>query len=571
MGPGAAGVGVNGMAKRDRRGSSGGTRRQARPGRERLRVLFEDDDLIVVDKPCGLATAAPGPNPPPTLFEQVKGHVRRGGQGRTRVSVVHRLDAGVSGLVIFAKSPRAFAWLKEDLRARRVQRNYLAVVEGVVGSGSDAEERGGAPVIGSVRSMLVETASGEVRVVSDTTRSVRQRGGRERPLEADEPRDAVTHYRVLHASGTHSLLQVRLETGRKHQIRVHLASIGHPVAGDAQYGARTDPVGRICLHAAEISFSHPGSGQRVRLTSPAPRQFWTLCGASAPPQHEEPDAPEPRPVSRASRGDRGWDEVAQWYDDLVEHRRNDLHTEVVIPGALRLLDVRSGERVLDVACGQGVLTRAVAELGALAWGVDASPQLIELAKRRCGRGPRLAVADARALDAAPRGFWPEQPFDAAACVMALMNIEPVSTVFTGVAAMLRPGGRFVAVMLHPAFRSPGRTSWGWGEEEGRAVQYRRVDSYLSPGRREIVMNPGKAARGARPVTTPTYHRPLQTYVQHLSAAGLLLEALEEWPSPRQSEPGPRAAAEDHARREIPMFLGLRAIKTELAGSGEGER
>jgi hypothetical protein len=144
--------------------------------------------------------------------------------------------------------------------------------------------------------------------------------------------------------------------------------------------------------------------------------------------------------------------------------------------------------------------------------------------------------------------------------MALMNIDPLSSVLEGAASLLREGGRFVAVLLHPVFRSPGRTSWGWDQSEGSARQYRRIDAYLSPGQRDIVMNPGKSARGARPVVTQTYHRPLQTYVQHLAAHGLLVDRLEEWPSPRRSEPGPRAGEEDRARREIPMFLGIRAVK-----------
>ena len=91
-------------------------------------------------------------------------------------------------------------------------------------------------------------------------------------------------------------------------------------------------------------------------------------------------------------------------------------------------------------------------------------------------------------------------------------------------------------------------------------QYRRVDGYLSPGQFPITMNPGHAAHGAEPVQTWTFHRPVQTYVRLLTEAGFLVEALEEWPSMRKSQPGPRAAEEDRARREIPMFLGIRAIK-----------
>ena len=91
-------------------------------------------------------------------------------------------------------------------------------------------------------------------------------------------------------------------------------------------------------------------------------------------------------------------------------------------------------------------------------------------------------------------------------------------------------------------------------------QYRRVDGYLSPGQQEITMNPGKAAQGSKPVITMTYHRPIQAYVKALADAGFAVEAIEEWPSLRRSKPGPRGAEENRARREIPMFLGFRAVK-----------
>jgi SAM-dependent methyltransferase len=136
---------------------------------------------------------------------------------------------------------------------------------------------------------------------------------------------------------------------------------------------------------------------------------------------------------------------------------------------------------------------------------------------------RFAVADATRLHEVDPAFWPAEGFDAVACVMALMNMDPLSSVCAGVANVLRPGGRFVAVLLHPAFRSPGRTSWGWDEARDGTRQYRRIDAYLSPGRREIVMNPGKAVRGARPIVTWTHHRPLQAYVQQLAAHGMLID------------------------------------------------
>jgi SAM-dependent methyltransferase len=255
---------------------------------------------------------------------------------------------------------------------------------------------------------------------------------------------------------------------------------------------------------------------------------------------------------------------------------------VILPGTVRLLDVKRGTRVLDLACGQGILARRLAQLGVEVIGVDASPRLIEAAKRAAASdipAPRFVVGDAREVGSLEIG-----EVDAAACVMALMNIEPMGPVLEGVAARLKTGGGFVAVVLHPAFRSPGQTSWGWAggspapampahprqtdrRRPARGVassvppkQYRRVDGYLTPAQSPIVMNPGAVARGQAPVTTMTFHRPIQAYINAFARAGLLVNAMEEWPSLRTSQPGPRAAEENRSRREIPMFLALRGVK-----------
>jgi SAM-dependent methyltransferase len=262
----------------------------------------------------------------------------------------------------------------------------------------------------------------------------------------------------------------------------------------------------------------------------------------------------------------------------VGERRSDHHDALLIPGALRLLAPAPGQRILDLACGQGVLARALADTGADVVGVDAAPRLIAAAQKASPPTAKFVVGDARTLPALELGL-----FDHVACVMALMNIDPLEPVMRGIAASLKPGGSFVAILLHPAFRTPGQTSWGWAPLDGpkdaesggpRAArrhtdhnpgttavrQYRRVDGYLSPGQSSVVMNPGEAAKGREKVVTLTYHRPLQTYIRAFSDAHLLVDALEEWPSLRTSEPGPRAAEENRARREIPMFVALRAIK-----------
>jgi ubiquinone/menaquinone biosynthesis C-methylase UbiE len=244
-----------------------------------------------------------------------------------------------------------------------------------------------------------------------------------------------------------------------------------------------------------------------------------------------------------------WGNVADWYDQLVGESGSEYHREVVLPGVLRLLAPRAGDKAIDVACGQGVLCRLLAERGVEATGLDAARELIAAARQRGPATIRYDVADARELE-----FLPPDHFDAAACVLAVQNIHPLQPMFLGVSRFLRAGGRFVIVMMHPCFRGPKETSWGW--DEAGKVQYRRVDRYLLPRKSPIVTHPGKQAD----VYTWTFHKPIEAYVKALRGAGLLIDALEEWPSHKTSAPGPRAAAENAARKEIPMFLAVRAVK-----------
>ena len=251
-----------------------------------------------------------------------------------------------------------------------------------------------------------------------------------------------------------------------------------------------------------------------------------------------------------------WGGVADWYDKLVGEGGSEYHREVVLPGVTRLLNAQSGEKVLDVACGQGVLCRILHEKGVQPTGVDAARELIAAARQRSAPAIQYHVADAREL-----GFLDEASFHGATCVLAIQNINPIQPVFAGVARALRPGGRFVLAMMHPAFRSPKETSWGW--DQSKEVQYRRVDRYLLPRKSPIVTNPGKTAD----VYTWSFHKPIEAYVKALRNARLLIDALEEWPSHKTSQAGPRAAAENQAREEIPMFMALRAVKVSIPSTG----
>ncbi len=236
-----------------------------------LAVLYEDSDLIVIDKPAGMVVhPAPG-NPDRTLVNSLIAHCREslsGIGGERRPGIVHRLDKDTSGLLVAAKNDAAHQALAADFAARRVDRRYLAAVWGMPGQ----------------REGTVEGAIGR-HPVDRKRMAVVERGGK----------PALTRYRVVEALGpAASLLECRLATGRTHQIRVHLAAIGHPLLGDPVYGrqtadrrARLSPMTRAALtnfrrqalHAATLGFRHPRTGAWLGLESPLPMDMACLINA----------------------------------------------------------------------------------------------------------------------------------------------------------------------------------------------------------------------------------------------------------------------------------------------------
>jgi ubiquinone/menaquinone biosynthesis C-methylase UbiE len=279
-----------------------------------------------------------------------------------------------------------------------------------------------------------------------------------------------------------------------------------------------------------------------------------------PKKKQRPAAPVPK-SQHHQRTD--WGDVAAWYDQLVGESGSEYHREVVLPGVLRLLAPKPGERALDVACGQGVLCRILRERGVETTGVDAAAELVRAARERGPTDITYHVGDARELT-----FLSENHFDAASCVLAIQNIHPIQPVFAGIARSLKVGGRVIIAMMHPCFRGAKESSWGWDERQN--VQYRRVDRYLVPRKTPITTHPGVDPGQY----TWTFHKPIEAYVKAMRNAGLFVDALEEWPSHKTSTSGPRAAAENLARKEIPMFMAIRAVKVvatpmpdETAASG----
>lgn len=213
-----------------------------------------------------------------------------------------------------------------------------------------------------------------------------------------------------------------------------------------------------------------------------------------------------------------------------------------------MLGIRHGDKVLDVACGQGQFAGVAARAGAEVTGIDAAPALITLAKQHTPKA-KFFVGDAKRISAVARG-----PFTKASIILALQNIDEIEPVFAELAKVMAPGGRVTFVLTHPCFRIQRQSGWGW--DEARKSQYRRVDSYLSEQKIPIVAHPGKE----RSAVTWTFHRPLQTYVAAFARAGFALDGLEEWTSNKVSTMGSHAKAENRIRQEIPLFLAVRVVK-----------
>jgi SAM-dependent methyltransferase len=220
---------------------------------------------------------------------------------------------------------------------------------------------------------------------------------------------------------------------------------------------------------------------------------------------------------------------------------------------LDLLDLRTRETVLDVGCGHGVLASHVLEAGATYTGVDGSPRLLEVARKRYGARARFVLADATRLEASPLGG---EAFDAAVFLLSIQDIDPLEPAIASAAELLRPGGRMVILMTHPAFRIPRQSGWGW--DESRKLRYRRVDAYLS--RMSIPLAPSTTRR----VTSMTFHRPLGAYIEAIAAGDLLVDAIRELPPLDDARSGRSSKAEAAANREFPLFLAIRAWKVVRA-------
>ncbi len=248
---------------------------------------------------------------------------------------------------------------------------------------------------------------------------------------------------------------------------------------------------------------------------------------------------------------KSWDAVARWYSGWAGPNGSRYHRRLASPALLELLAPGRGERVLDLGSGHGVLAPHLAQRGVLVTGVDLSPRLISIARRLHGHFARFIVADVTRLESL--NVLSAAAFDAATFLLSIQDIDPLEGALKSAAWALRTGGRLVIVMTHPCFRVPRQSGWGWDEK--RALRFRRVDRYLS--RLAVPMQPYD---GRRRGATRSYHRPLEAYVEGLAANGLVIDAIRELPA-AELEAGPHARGfRTAACREIPLFMGLRAVK-----------
>jgi 23S rRNA pseudouridine1911/1915/1917 synthase len=206
-----------------------------------VRIAYEDEHLLVVEKPAGVVVHPAAGHASGTLVQALAG--RAAGGDPERPGIVHRLDRNTSGLLVVARTEEAYEGLRRLVKERAVEREYVALVRGRPRS----------------RAGRIEAPIGRDR--RDPTR---------RSLDSDSPKGAVTHFEVVELLPAHALLRVHLETGRTHQIRVHLAAIGLPVSGDPVYGAPEPGLERQFLHAARLAFVHPVTGDAVDVRSPIP-------------------------------------------------------------------------------------------------------------------------------------------------------------------------------------------------------------------------------------------------------------------------------------------------------------
>ncbi|MCL4384336.1 class I SAM-dependent methyltransferase [Patescibacteria group bacterium] len=245
--------------------------------------------------------------------------------------------------------------------------------------------------------------------------------------------------------------------------------------------------------------------------------------------------------------DTSWQKVGKWYGKVVGEEGHYYHQHVIFPNLLRLIKLNKSQKLLDLACGQGVLARAIPP-EVTYYGLDAAAQLINEAKSRDNNNHHhFVVADIT------KPFTLPEQFDVVTIILALQNTAHPFKVIANAKNNLKVGGRLIMVLNHPAFRIPQYSNWQVDAE--KQVQYRRIGAYLKPKVIGITAHPGKA----NSEETVSYHYPISSLVEFVHDNRMVVVSMEEWVSDKKST-GIKAAMEDTAREEIPLFMMIECQK-----------
>ena len=248
-----------------------------------------------------------------------------------------------------------------------------------------------------------------------------------------------------------------------------------------------------------------------------------------------------------SNQDTSWQKVSNWYNDLVDEKGHYYHQHIILPNITRLMKLKAGDSLLDLACGQGVLARAIPK-GVYYTGLDLAPKLLEEAKAL-----DKDIQHHYLLKDVTKPFELNARFKWITVILALQNTSSPYKVIANASKHLDANGKLIMVLNHPCFRIPKRSEWGYDED--KKLQYRRIDGYMKRFETGIVAHPGKD----QSAETVSYHYPISAYVEFLHDNGMVVESMEEWVSDKSSTGG-RALAEDRAREEFPLFLMIVASK-----------
>lgn len=262
------------------------------------------------------------------------------------------------------------------------------------------------------------------------------------------------------------------------------------------------------------------------------------------PRRQPRQQARPEPAGQAAPENTSWDPVATWYTSWVGRSGSIYHRRVGLPTVLQLADPQRGEQLIDIGCGHGVLARPVLKTGAHYTGVDYSPKLVQAARNDNPKAARFLHGDSRRLLELP-GIEAAS-FDVAVFMLSIQDMDPLEVILEQATSLLRPGGRLVIFMLHPAFRVPRGS--GWGFDENRKLRFRRIDHYL--GELAVPMKAfAEAGVTDRRGTTWSFHRPLEAYFSGMFRGGLMIDAFSELPDPLEKQAS-----------SIPMFAAIRGVK-----------